>query len=72
LRIAPRFSARPKPAVASILQQVRKHSHAHASVTEVAHTVGFNDLARFDKLFKRHTGLTPSAYRATRRAAPSE
>jgi two-component system, response regulator YesN len=35
-----------------------------ASVTEVAHTVGFNDLARFDKLFKRHTGLTPSAYRA--------
>ena len=36
----------------------------HFSVTEVAFMVGFNDLARFDKLFKRHMGLTPSAYRA--------
>src|SRR5215471_8457755 len=36
----------------------------HVSVTEVAFMVGFNDLARFDKLFKRHMGLTPSAYRA--------
>ena len=34
------------------------------SVTEVALMTGFSDLARFDKLFKRHTGLTPSAYRA--------
>jgi len=36
----------------------------HQSVTDVAFMVGFNDLARFDKLFKRHMGLTPSAYRA--------
>ena len=34
------------------------------SITEVAHSVGFGDLPRFDKLFKRYTGLTPSAYRA--------
>lgn len=34
------------------------------SVTEVAHAVGFGDLPRFDKLFKRATGLTPSAFRA--------
>ena len=34
------------------------------SVTDVAFMVGFSDLARFDKLFKRHMGLTPSAYRA--------
>lgn len=33
-------------------------------VTEVALAMGFSDLARFDKLFKRHTGVTPSAYRA--------
>jgi two-component system response regulator YesN len=32
-------------------------------VTEVALTVGFGDLPRFDKLFKRYTGVTPSAYR---------
>lgn len=36
----------------------------HLSVTDVSLMTGFSDLARFDKLFKRHTGLTPSAYRA--------
>lgn len=35
-----------------------------ASISEVAQAVGFTDLPRFDKLFKRYTGLTPSAYRA--------
>ena len=37
----------------------------HASITEVAHDVGFGDLARFDKVFKRYTGFTPSAYRSS-------
>ena len=32
-------------------------------ITEVALAVGFGDLPRFDKLFKRYTGVTPSAYR---------
>lgn len=36
---------------------------AAVSITEVALTVGFGDLPRFDKLFKRSTGVTPSAYR---------
>jgi two-component system response regulator YesN len=36
----------------------------HVSITEVAHDVGFSDLARFDKVFKRYTGFTPSAYRS--------
>jgi two-component system, response regulator YesN len=40
-----------------------------ASITEVAHSVGFGDLPRFDKLFKRYTGVTPSAYRAARPAS---
>jgi len=35
----------------------------HVSVTEVAQNVGFGDLPRFDKVFKRYTGFTPSAYR---------
>jgi two-component system, response regulator YesN len=34
------------------------------SITEVAQDVGFSDLPRFDKMFKRYTGLTPSAYRS--------
>jgi two-component system response regulator YesN len=36
----------------------------HVSITEVAQSVGFGDLPRFDKVFKRYTGLTPSAYRS--------
>jgi two-component system response regulator YesN len=38
------------------------------SISEVAQAVGFTDLPRFDKLFKRYTGLTPSAYRLRRQA----
>lgn len=41
-------------------------------ITEVAFMSGFNDLARFDKVFKRHTGLTPSAYRARQLGRPDE
>jgi YesN/AraC family two-component response regulator len=37
----------------------------HVSITEVAQSVGFSDLPRFDKVFKRSTGLTPSAYRSS-------
>jgi two-component system response regulator YesN len=36
----------------------------HRSITEVAQDVGFSDLPRFDKMFKRYTGFTPSAYRS--------
>ena len=36
---------------------------APVSVTEVALAVGFGDLPRFDKLFKRSMGVTPSVYR---------
>ena len=35
------------------------------SITAVAQDVGFGDLPRFDKVFKRYTGFTPSAYRAS-------
>jgi two-component system, response regulator YesN len=42
-------------------------SSGRAFVTEVAQMAGFGDLPRFDKLFKRSTGLTPSAYRAQER-----
>lgn len=35
-----------------------------ASITAVAQAVGFGDLPRLDKLFKRDTGVTPSTYRS--------
>ena len=41
-------------------------AHGRASITEVAQAVGFGDLPRFDKLFKRDTGVTPSTYRSRR------
>jgi AraC family transcriptional regulator len=34
-----------------------------ASVTDVSHTVGYNDTSAFCTAFRRLTGLTPSAYR---------
>jgi YesN/AraC family two-component response regulator len=37
----------------------------HVSITEVAQNVGFGDLPRFDKVFKRYTGVTPSVYRSS-------
>jgi two-component system response regulator YesN len=33
------------------------------TITTIAQEVGFGDLPRLDKLFKRDTGITPSAYR---------
>jgi len=39
---------------------------SHASITEIANAVGFRDLPRFDKLFRRHAGVSPSMYRALR------
>lgn len=35
-----------------------------ASVTEVAHELGFADSAHFARVFRAHTGLSPRAYRA--------
>lgn len=34
------------------------------SATEIAHRVGIRDQSYFSKLFKRHEGITPSAFRA--------
>ncbi|WP_042364185.1 helix-turn-helix transcriptional regulator [Streptacidiphilus neutrinimicus] len=37
---------------------------ADLSVTEICALVGFSSLGTFSSSFKRHTGLSPSAYRA--------
>jgi YesN/AraC family two-component response regulator len=39
------------------------------SVTEVAYTVGFNDLSHFDRTFRRKVGRSPSEYRRSMRCA---
>jgi AraC-like DNA-binding protein len=37
--------------------------HAHATISELAYQVGFNDLSTFNREFRRHFGVTPSAVR---------
>ena len=39
------------------------------SISEVAQMVGFGDLPRLDKVFKRYTGFSPSAYRSMTRVS---
>ena len=41
----------------------------NATISEVAQMVGFGDLPRLDKMFKRYTGFSPSAYRSMTRAS---
>jgi two-component system response regulator YesN len=45
---------------------LRRSSH---SVIEISEMVGFGDLSRFNKAFKKHVGLPPTVYR--RIAEPS-
>jgi transcriptional regulator GlxA family with amidase domain len=40
------------------------------TVREVAHRVGYRQPAQFAKAFRRHHGLAPSDFRASRRFAP--
>jgi transcriptional regulator GlxA family with amidase domain len=37
--------------------------HGATSVQQVSTTIGYEDVAFFRALFKRHTGMTPAAYR---------
>jgi AraC-like DNA-binding protein len=37
--------------------------HTDRSITDIAHTCGFNTSQYFATCFKQHTGQTPTAYR---------
>jgi YesN/AraC family two-component response regulator len=41
----------------------------HLRVSEVAYTVGFNDLSHFDRTFRRIVGKSPTEYRTSLRCA---
>jgi len=41
-------------------------ANSRISVLDVAFTVGFNDPSHFARVFRRHFGVTPSAYRTSR------
>jgi transcriptional regulator GlxA family with amidase domain len=75
-----RFKRATGLAPVDYVQRLRVHAarrmleDGEASVQEVCDKVGYSDPAFFRSVFKRHTGLTPAAYRkrfgASRRAEP--
>ncbi len=56
-----------------VLRALRLLAHTGDPVTEVALAVGYSSMGTFSRVFRSHTGLSPSAYRevaAGRQAAP--
>ena len=51
-----------------MLEACRKLTYAPSSVASVAYELGFQDPAYFSRAFKRHTGMSPKAFRARRAA----
>lgn len=51
-----------------MLEACRKLTYAPSSVASIAYELGFQDPAYFSRAFKRHTGLTPRAFRERRGA----
>ena len=75
---ARRFKAATSDAPLAYLHRLRidaaRHylESAHRSVQEISHEIGYEDVAFFRHLFRRHTGASPREYRARfglRRAA---
>ena len=50
-----------------ILESRRKLVHVAAPVAMIAYELGFEDPAYFCRFFRRHTGMTPSAFRRLQR-----
>lgn len=47
-----------------MLEACRKLTYAPSNVASIAYELGFQDPAYFSRAFKRHTGMTPKAFRA--------
>lgn len=50
-----------------ILEAKRELGHADAPVAAIAVQLGFDDASNFSSYFRRHTGMTPAAFRSTTR-----
>jgi AraC-like DNA-binding protein len=50
-----------------ILQEAKVMlKHSHANVSEIAYALGFKEVTHFNNFFKKHTGMSPSAFRKNR------
>lgn len=57
--------------VKALQQALRDPRHAEATILELALAEGFNSKSSLNRVFKKHTGMTPSAYRE-RPSTPEE
>jgi len=45
------------------IDQLKDHKQQHKTILEICYAVGFNSKSAFNDVFKKQTGLTPTAYR---------
>ena len=46
-----------------VIQIKRELCYATVSISEIAYSLGFDDVSNFTKFFKKHVGITPLVYR---------
>lgn len=46
------------------MRDLKHASAAHRTITDIAFSWGFNNGAHFSRVFREHTGLSPSDFRA--------
>jgi AraC family transcriptional activator of pobA len=51
-----------------ILEAKRELVYSGLSIKQIAHGLGFNDLAYFSRFFRKHAAMTPGGYRERQRA----
>jgi len=54
------------------MRDLKHASAAHRTITDIAFSWGFNNGAHFSRVFREHTGLSPSDYRAAARRQQSD
>jgi AraC-like DNA-binding protein len=45
------------------MRDLQNPAHAQRTITDIAFSWGFNNGAHFSRVFREHTGLTPSDFR---------
>lgn len=49
--------------LAACVRDLREHTHSTRPITEIALSWGFSNLSHFSRVFREHTGMSPSAFR---------